>query len=116
MDVQAVSMQSAQPASGPLPSVPAAQQSGSEAAPANATQGNDPLSPVIAHIMGSGSDPQSSSGVNVSYRVERNPDMVVTVFTDPKTGAEVAQIPAETLVQLAQFFDKHSGVTLDQSV
>lgn len=117
MDVQAVSLQPvAQPAAGPLPSAPAAQPAGSEPAPATASHGNDPLSPVIARIMGSGPNQESSSAVSVSYRIEHNPDMVVTVFTDPQTGVEVAQIPAETLVQLAQFFDKHSGVTLDQSV
>lgn len=115
MDVQAVSLQPAA-AAGPLPSAPAPQNTGSEPAPASASHGNEPLSPTIARIMGAGSDEESSPAFSVSYRVEHDPNMVVTVFTDPKTGAEVAQIPAETLVQLAQFFDKHSGVTLDQSV
>ncbi|HEV3153031.1 MAG TPA: hypothetical protein VGZ02_04445 [Candidatus Baltobacteraceae bacterium] len=86
----------------PAQSEPAAQQS----------QGA--LSPIVAKIFGNGGVPAPVS-VNVSYRVERNPDMIVTVFTDPKTGKEIAQVPAEVMVQIAQFFDKESGVTLDRS-
>jgi uncharacterized FlaG/YvyC family protein len=44
-----------------------------------------------------------------------NPSEIVTVFSDPQTGKEVAQFPAEIVVQIAQFFDSHSGVTLDRS-
>jgi hypothetical protein len=72
------------------------------------------LSPTVAKLLANGGLP-SPVTVNVSYRVEHDPNMVVTVFTDPKTGAEIAQVPAEVMVQFAQFFDKHSGVTLDRS-
>jgi uncharacterized FlaG/YvyC family protein len=70
----------------------------------------------VAKIFGqsSGSAPHPVT-VNVSYRVEHNPNIIVTVFTDPKTGQEIAQVPAEVLIQIAQFFDKESGVTLDRS-
>jgi hypothetical protein len=74
-----------------------------------------PLSPVVAKILAHGDVPKPVS-VNVSYRVEHDPNMIVTVFTDPNTGAEIAQVPAEVMVQIAQFFDKQSGVTLDRSV
>lgn len=74
-----------------------------------------PLSPIVAKILAQGSMPHPVS-VNVSYRVEHDPNMIVTVFTDPNTGAEIAQVPAEVMVQMAQFFDKQSGVTLDRSV
>lgn len=53
--------------------------------------------------------------LQVSYRVSHDPNVIVTVFTDPVTGREVAQIPPEVMLQIAQFFDKHSGVTLDKS-
>ena len=69
------------------------------------------LSPALAKLFG-GSQKVS---VNVSYRVEHDPNIIVTVFTDPTTGAEIAQIPPEVMVQIAQFFDKQSGVTLDRS-
>jgi uncharacterized FlaG/YvyC family protein len=62
-----------------------------------------------------GGDAAQAVSVNVSYRVEHNPDIVVMVMTDPKTGKEIAQVPAEVMVQIAQFFDKESGVTLDRS-
>lgn len=74
-----------------------------------------PLSAVVAKILSGGDAPKAVT-VNVSYRVEHDPNMIVTVFTDPATGAEIAQVPAEVMVQIAQFFDKQSGVTLDRSV
>lgn len=115
MDVHVVSGPAAAPAqSGPLPSQPqpAAAQEGS--APQSQGDSAGPLAPVVAKILGGGSSPQSVA-VNVSYRVEHNPDMVVMVITDPKTGREIAQVPSEVMVQLAQFFDKEQGVTLDRS-
>ncbi len=72
------------------------------------------LSPVVAKLFGQDGIPKPVA-VNVSYRVEHDPNMIVTVFTDPQTGREIAQMPAEILVQIAQFFDKQSGVTLDRS-
>ncbi len=71
------------------------------------------LADAVAKLFGTPNQPQNVS-LNVSYRVE-NPHEIVTVFSDPKTGKEVAQFPAEIVVQIAQFFDKHSGVTLDRS-
>ena len=72
------------------------------------------LSDTIARLFGEPSQPQSVS-VNVSYRVSEHPSQIVTVFSDPQTGEEIAQFPADLLVQIAQFFDKQSGVTLDRS-
>lgn len=72
------------------------------------------LSPVVAKLFADGGIPKPVT-VNVSYRVEHNPNIIVTVFTDPATGQEIAQIPPEVLVQIARFFDKQSGVTLDRS-
>jgi uncharacterized FlaG/YvyC family protein len=114
MDVHVVSGPTAAPVqTGPLQAQPQAAQP-SEDTSAQAKPDAGPLSPVVARIFGGGDVPQSVS-VNVSYRVEHNPDMVVMVMTDPKTGKEIAQVPAEVMVQIAQFFDKESGVTLDRS-
>ena len=73
------------------------------------------LAPAIAKLFGSSSDPQPVP-LNVSYRILKG-DLgeIVTVFTDPKTGKEVAQFPPEILIGLAEFFDQPSGATLDQS-
>lgn len=70
------------------------------------------LSPVVAKLFSTGAILQPVS-VNVSYRVEN--DAIITVFTDPTTGKEITQVPSEVMVQIAQFFDKHSGITLDKS-
>lgn len=117
MDVHVVSGAASAPVqAGPLPAQPqvgsASEEQSSTASPVNENAG--PLSPVVAHILGGGNVSQSVS-VNVSYRVEHNPNMVVMVMTDPNTGQEIAQVPAEVMVQIAQFFDKQSGVTLDRS-
>lgn len=105
----AVEQQTAPPAA-------AAQPGGADPQPqvANTSSTDDvgTLSPVVAHIFSSGAILQPVS-VNVTYRVENG--AIVTVFTDPTTGKEISQVPAEVLVQIAQFFDKHSGVTLDKS-
>lgn len=118
MDVQVVAsgatgqQQAPEPQSAaPVAQAQAAHLPGEPQAPTLEAHGE--LSPALAKIFGNGVP--GSLSVNVSYRVERNPDMIVTVFTDPKTGKEIAQVPAEVMVQIAQFFDKQSGVTLDRS-
>jgi uncharacterized FlaG/YvyC family protein len=113
MDVHVVSGPTSAPVqTGPLQPQAQAEQAGGDSVQSKPDSG--PLSPVVAQIFGGGNAPQSVS-VNVSYRVEHNPDIVVMVMTDPKTGKEIAQVPAEVMVQIAQFFDKESGVTLDRS-
>lgn len=72
------------------------------------------LAPAIAKLFGGAAVPQPIS-LNVSYRVVKDLDEIVTVFTDPKTGKEVAQFPAEVLIGLAQFFDHERGATLDKN-
>jgi hypothetical protein len=123
MDVQVVAAAGAQPQQAPPAPAQPAQQTGSLPAAPQAQNGvlsqaphvddTGVLSPIVAKIFG-GSDAPQPVSVNVSYRVER-PDIIVTVFSDPKTGREIAQVPAEVVVQIAQFFGKESGVTLDRN-
>jgi uncharacterized FlaG/YvyC family protein len=115
MDVHVISGPAAtsQAQAGPLQAQPQQTQADTEA-PESKSADTGPLSPVVAQIFGGGNTSQSVS-VNVSYRVEHNPDIVVMVMTDPKTGQEIAQVPAEVMVQIAQFFDKEQGVTVDRS-
>ncbi len=82
-------------------------------APEGGGTGRPGIAPAIAKLFGGASAPQASS-LNVSYKVLHNPNQVVTVFTDPRTGQVVAQFPPELLVGLAEFFDYQSGVTLDR--
>lgn len=74
---------------------------------------NGELSPVVAQLLTG--DISKHVTINVSYRVEHDPNIIVTVFTDPTTGQEIAQAPPEVMVQFAQFFDKHSGVAIDRN-
>jgi len=114
MDVHVVGAAEAAPQQAPPASAPHAGGSTTQAPPTDAPQTQSGvLSPVVAKLF-SGGIPQPVS-VNVSYRVEHDPNIIVTIFTDPTTGQEIAQIPPEVMVQIAQFFDKHSGVTLDRS-
>ena len=117
MDVQVVGAAEAAPQQAPPVATP---QGGQTPAP-QPVMGSTPrventgaLSPVVAKLFADGGIPKPVS-VNVSYRVEHDPNIIVTIFTDPTTGQEIAQIPPEVLVQIAQFFDKQSGVTLDRS-
>jgi hypothetical protein len=71
------------------------------------------LAPAIAKLFGSATPPEPIR-LDVSYRVLTDPDQIVTVFSDPSTGQEVAQFPPDILVGLAQFFDSPRGVTLDR--
>lgn len=86
---------------------------GLPAAPGGSSN-SGPLSSVVAKLFAEDGAIKSEA-VNVSYRIEHDPNIIVTVFTDPTTGQEIAQIPPEVMVQFAQFFDKESGVTLDRS-
>jgi uncharacterized FlaG/YvyC family protein len=72
------------------------------------------LAPAIAKLF-SVPSPKEPTSLNVSYKIEGASDTIVTVFTDPTTGQEVAQIPPEVLIQIAQFFDQQQGATLDKS-
>jgi hypothetical protein len=102
------------PSSAPVAGTPAA----NSAVPATASlpgsaQQRAGLAPAIAKLFG-GASPPEPIRLDVSYRVLTDPDQIVTVFSDPKTGQEVAQFPPEILVGLAQFFDSPRGVTLDR--
>lgn len=112
MDVQVVGAAAAAQPQSAAPQ-PAATVPGNGLSGAPQGESSGPLSHVVAKLL-SGGTPNSVS-VTVSYRVEHDPNMIVMVITDPATGKEVAQVPSEVMVQIAQFFDKHSGVALDRS-
>ena len=87
-----------------------------QAAPAEShASSQSALAPAVAKLFGSSSDLQPVA-LNVSYRVLKgNLGEIVTVFTDPETGKEIAQFPPEILIGLATFFDQQSGATLDHT-
>jgi uncharacterized FlaG/YvyC family protein len=105
---------SAAPTTSAVPSPPSPSSSSISSTNAPATTKNQPLSDTIGRLFGTPDAPQPVD-VQVSYRVDKYVDQIVTVFTDPKTGKEIAQFPKEIMIQIAQFFDKQSGVTLDHN-
>jgi uncharacterized FlaG/YvyC family protein len=72
------------------------------------------IAPAVAKLFNV-PGPQAPTSLNVSYRVISDTHQIITVFTDPKTGQEVASFPPEILVNLAQFFDQPHGATFDRS-
>ena len=69
---------------------------------------------AIAKLYAPSADVAQAEELSVSYRVLRDHE-IVTVFTDPKTGAEITQVPSEALIGLAEFFDQQQGATFDRT-
>lgn len=118
MDVSAITSGTGTPASAVSDqttapaATPAGRSDGLPSSSASNAGKNQALTPAIAKLFGSSGSPHPVE-LRVSYRVDGND--IVTVFTDPKTGKEVAQFPPELLLGLAKFFDHQGGVTLDKS-
>ncbi|HEY8298780.1 MAG TPA: hypothetical protein VIG32_12255 [Candidatus Baltobacteraceae bacterium] len=119
MDVSAITPATGSFAEPPVaeaaPAAPSTAAGVATAPPPDPTHKSGTLLETVAKLFGKPEHPLSA-GLDVSYRVSHNPSQVVTVFSDPQTGKEVAQFPAEIVIQIAEFFDKHSGVALDSSV
>jgi hypothetical protein len=56
----------------------------------------------------------AADNVAVSFQVAPGSNEVVVVFTDKTSGKTIIQFPSETLVALAQFFNKLAGTVLDK--
>ena len=101
-----------QPQAADISSTPAQAPAPGTAQPdATQSRGNTDrtLAQTVAGILGA----SSTDNVHVSYRIEK-PDEIVTVFTNAD-GHEIAQVPSEAMIQIAQFFDAQTGVTLDRN-
>jgi len=83
----------------------------SPSAPASNQKEDTTLSPVVAKLFNA-----AAGDVEVSFQVLHNPDEVVTVFTDRSTGKEIIQFPSQTLIALAEMYDKDAGKVLDKTV
>jgi uncharacterized FlaG/YvyC family protein len=87
--------------------------------PTNQADESATLASVVAKLYnvsaGSGSSGQSPQ-LAISYKYVSELQLVVTVFTNPQTGEEVAQFPPQELIGLAEFFDQVDGVTIDKKV
>jgi uncharacterized FlaG/YvyC family protein len=71
---------------------------------------NATLHKALSRLAGQGAN------VSVSFRVVHHPNEIVTVFRNADTGEEIVQFPPETMIMMAEFFDKLAGAVLDRSV
>lgn len=100
--------QPAAPAAAAVAPAPPAQPQ-QPAVPQHGAHEDRSLSKTVGDLLGGA----GAASVKVSYRIEK-PDEIVTVFSDA-AGHEIAQVPNETMIEIAQFFDKHSGIAVDRN-
>lgn len=67
------------------------------------------LHKALSQLIGQGAN------VSVSFRVVHNPNEIVIVFENADTGKEIMQVPSETMILMAQFFDKLGGAMMDRT-
>lgn len=97
------------------PQAPAT-SSGSSAGPQPKPVDQSTIAAAVAKIYNVSSGSGQAQALDISYKYVPELQLVVTVFTNPQTGAEVAQFPPQELIGLAEFFDQVDGVTLDRKV
>jgi phage tail sheath gpL-like len=115
MDVQTIDqIQAAAPVAAAASGAPAAQPGAPAQAP-EAPQLKPPhsadetLHRALSHLVGGGSN------VAVQFKVVHGTNQIVTVFTNKDTGEEISQFPAESMVLIAQFFNKLAGAVVDRT-
>jgi len=121
MDVQATNLQTLPPVT--LPSLSAGSSGTSSSAPSPSgtstpaaqvglpvpASQDQTLTPALAKLFNT---PQEN--VSVSFQVAQDSNDVVVVLSDASTGKTIAQFPSETLIAMAQFFNKLAGAVVDQ--
>ncbi|MEA2786389.1 MAG: FlaG protein [Candidatus Eremiobacteraeota bacterium] len=70
---------------------------------------DETLHRALSHLVGGGSN------VAVQFKVVHGTNQIVTVFTNKDTGEEISQFPAESMVLIAQFFNKLAGAVVDRT-
>jgi hypothetical protein len=108
MEVQAIdqvqaSGQAAAAAQVGLPAFPVPPEPGQKLPPGVK---DETLHTALSALVGGGSH------VSVQFRVV-SPNEIVTVFKNSETGEVITQFPAESMVLIAQFFNKLAGAVVD---
>jgi uncharacterized FlaG/YvyC family protein len=70
---------------------------------------DETLHRALSHLVGGGSN------VSVQFRVVHAPNEIVTVFKNADTGEVISEFPAQSMVLIAQFFNKLAGAVLDRT-
>ncbi|MGA7569820.1 MAG: hypothetical protein WBG27_08305 [Candidatus Aquilonibacter sp.] len=124
MDVPTVAPATTGQSGGVAPTTEVAAAPQAPAISSGASSAPQPKSPVnestiaaaVAKIYNVSSGSSGPPQLAISYKYVSQLQLVVTVFTNPQTGEEVAQFPPQELIGLAEFFDQIDGVTLDRKV
>jgi FlaG protein len=110
MDVQTIDQTQAAAAAPALPAGQPGAQPPAQGQPfPKSPQGDETLHNALSHLVGGGSN------VAVQFKVVQGTNQIVTVFTNKDTGEEISQFPAESMVLIAQFFNKLAGAVLDRT-
>jgi uncharacterized FlaG/YvyC family protein len=115
MDVQTIDqIQAAASVAAAAPVAPVAQPGAPAQAPEAPQQkpphsADETLHRALSHLVGGGSN------VAVQFKVVHGTNQIVTVFTNKDTGEEISQFPAESMVLIAQFFNKLAGAVVDRT-
>ena len=99
------------PAPAPAPSSSSSSSNGSTTGAAIGAPPADQqtLNHALSTLVGGGAQ------VQVSFEVSHDPNEIVTVFRNAQTGQVISQFPAETMVLIAQFFNKVAGGVVDSN-
>lgn len=116
MDVQTIDAAAAAAATEPHQTAP---QAAPSVAPAPthqprvdtaARRPDETLQGAISQLAGGG------AAVNVTFKVLSHPNEIVAVFKDADTGQVISEFPPETMIKIAEFFNKVAGAVLDRQV
>lgn len=110
MDVQAIDQSRAAKAKPAAETLPAFDLPAFAKGLPSGIKPDETLSKALSTLAGGGAN------VSVSFQVLEHPDQIVTVFKNADTGEVITQFPAQTMVVLAQFFNKLAGAVLDRTV
>jgi hypothetical protein len=102
---------SGNPAIGPTPGLATLPAGASPGSQGKNPEDDPTLSTNVAKLFNA-----QEQNVSVSFHVEKATNEIVTVFTDKQTGKVIVQFPSETLIALAQFFDKLDGSVVNKKV
>jgi uncharacterized FlaG/YvyC family protein len=108
LSVDATTAAAASAAPQPTELAPPADPGPAGSSPVAAAQ-DETLHSALSQLVGNGAQ------VSVQFRVVHDPNEVVTVFTNAQTGQVITQFPPESMVLIAQFFNKLAGAVLDHS-
>jgi hypothetical protein len=94
---------------------PAGTAAATPTSPAAAIGSGEPPAGPLQSFAGAVTTLFAGQDIEVNFRVAHDPNQIVIVYRDAQTGEVINQVPSETIVRLAEFFQREaSGALLDQ--